>query len=74
LSTIRGTCGLPFGMLSQLLLKTGLLWKHQGLQTTREERNFSLRAAAFAALVYTNGYRQGPMRPRTPEVRFFKLR
>jgi hypothetical protein len=25
--TIRGACGFPFGMLSQLLLKTGLLWK-----------------------------------------------
>jgi hypothetical protein len=26
--TIRGACGLAFGMLSQLLLKTGLLRKH----------------------------------------------
>jgi hypothetical protein len=24
--TIRGACGLGLGMLSQLLLKTGLLW------------------------------------------------
>src|SRR5208282_6408080 len=24
--TIRGACGFPFGMLSPILLKTGLLW------------------------------------------------
>jgi len=31
---IREACGFPFGMLSQLLLKTGLLWKRQSPQTT----------------------------------------
>jgi len=51
---IWGACGLPFGMLSQLLLKTGLLWKRQGPQTVYERDSFPLSPAALTKTVYTN--------------------
>ena len=37
---IRGASGFPVGMLSQLLLKTGLLWKRQGRRMLREGEEF----------------------------------
>jgi hypothetical protein len=44
--TICGACGLPFGMFSKLLLKTGLLWKRQSMQTRRARNQFPFRSAA----------------------------
>jgi hypothetical protein len=50
--TIRGACGIPFGMLSQLLLKTGLLWNCLRAEN-RGEINFPHRSAAWTPSVYT---------------------
>jgi hypothetical protein len=43
---IRGACDFPFGMLSQLLLKTGLLWKLLVLQTPRMRNKYSASACS----------------------------
>ena len=49
--TIRGACGLPFGTLSQLLLKTGLL-RNAGAANSRVAKGISAPVCSFLESQY----------------------
>jgi hypothetical protein len=66
--TIRGACGLPFGMLSQLLLKTGLLWKRQGAANSRVAEEISAPVRSFVEISIYQLESSQPHRTRSPLV------